>query len=698
MNVPGFTHYLKQGRLKKALHLMLNISTEHKLGQWSVQIENLLTHYELLAKYYLAGVDDPEREKMLQKIQQEAISVWEEIEEELHIIQEVGFPYSQIRNARIQREAVSINLLQDYHEGLCERVAYEQMLKRVFDVLLTTTTYSDTEITLYKTILNGTEFGNNEKCLAATAVSLNLWRKWDKTKCMLLLESLNNEEEPGMRALGGICLSILLHPNKYTAEDLYVMLMEHPTLNRRIDIFIRLIIRTAGTQKLSERLRTEFLPDLMKAGQKMQDKLDELPKDEEHNPNWKDVGYDSEIEAKIRAFGELQMSGADVYFANFAELKRLSFFQLPYAWFFPFDKQHSSIADLFNTNGKSVLDMFIENGTLCNSDKYSFCLSIKQMPEEQRQLIHGQLGQEMEEQLAEGIQKLSKEDRWMRTANQYIQDLYRFFELFPAFAKEHKNPFRLALTWSQTPLFTNGILSMNQQIALADKLFSEEHYKEAIEIYEHWADEMGDAGIYQRMGYAIEKTSRDTTQALTFYKKADLIQPNDKWTLKRMAGIEYAAGNHETALHLYEELHRLNPNDPRIALKLCYCQEALGLIEKALQTAFKIHWEQPDNSLATIAIGDLSHQTGNTEQALKYWDLSLTLADITTEKILHIGAGLWAVGQRTKAHELLHNELNKFNTRQRESICIKLRQFMQKAQSKHLSQSELNLFLDLLQD
>lgn len=677
---------------------MLNLSTEHKLGLWSVQIENLLTNYELLAQYYLAGVDDPEREKMLQKIQQEAVSIWDDIEEELRIIQEVGFPYSQIRSARNQREVVSLNLLQDYHEGLCERAAYEQMLRRVFDVLLTSTNYSDAEINLYKTILTNSEFGNNEKCLAVTALSLNLWRKWDKSKCMLLLESLKNEDEAGMRALCGICLSILLHPNKYTAEDLYVMLMEHPTLNRRIDIFIRLIIRTAGTQKLSERLRTEFLPDLMKAGQKMQDKLDELPKDEEHNPNWKDVGYDSEIEAKIRAFGELQMSGADVYFVNFAELKRLNFFQQPYAWFLPFDKQHSSISDLFNKGAKSVLDVFIENGTLCNSDKYSFCLSIKQMPEEQRQIIHGQLGQEMEEQLEEGIQKLSKEDRWMRTANQYIQDLYRFFELFPAFSKEHKNPFRLALTWSQTPLFTNGILSMNQQIALADKLFSEEHYKEAIEIYEHWADEIGDAGIYQRMGYAIEKTSKDVKEALAFYRKADLIQPNDKWTLKRMAGIEYASGNHETALHLYEEIHRLNPNDLRIALKLCYCQEALGHLEKALQTAFKIHWEQPDNSFATIAIGDISHQTGNIEQAIKYWDLSLTLADITTEKILHIGAGLWAVGQRTKAHELLHKELNKFDVKQREFHCIKLKQLMQKAHHQHLSQSELNLFLDLLQE
>ena len=131
---------------------MLNLSTEHKLGRWSVQIENLLTNYELLAQYYLAGVDDPEREKMLQKIQQEAVSIWDDIEEELRIIQEVGFPYSQIRSARNQREVISLNLLQDYHEGLCERAAYEQMLRRVFDVLLTSTNYSDAEINLYKTI------------------------------------------------------------------------------------------------------------------------------------------------------------------------------------------------------------------------------------------------------------------------------------------------------------------------------------------------------------------------------------------------------------------------------------------------------------------------------------------------------------------------------------------------------------------
>ena len=694
MNVTRFTHYLKQGRLKKALHEMLNLCTEHKLGQWSVQIENLLTHYDLLAKYYLDGVDDPEREKMLQKIQQEALLLGEELQEELLISEEVGFPYTQIRNARLHRDVFSINILQDYHEGLCERTAYEQMLRRWFDLLMTTTTYSDSETELYRTILNGTEFGNNEKCLAVTAVSLNLWRKWDKKKCILLLESLHNEDEAGMRALCGISLSLLLHPDKYTAEDLYIMLIEHPTLHRRLEILIRLIIRTAGTKKLTEKLRTEVLPDLMKAGQKMQDKLEETQKDDEQNPHWKDISYDSDIEAKIREFGELQMSGADVYFANFADLKRISFFQLPYAWFLPFDKHHSSISELFTPNGKSVLDVFVDNGTLCNSDKYSFCISIKQMPEEQRKLVNSQLGQEMEEQLTEGIQKLSKEDRWMRMANQYIQDLYRFFELYPAFSKANKNPFGLALTWSKTPLFTKGIFSMSQQIALADRLFAEEHYQEALSIYQLWAAERNDATLYQRMGYATEKTTDNPSEAWELYQKADLLQPNDKWTLKRMANIAYVQGNYETALHLYEELSQLSPNDYRMAIKLCYCQEAMGQLETALQTAFKIHWEHSAYNLATIAIGDLSYQTGNYEQARKYWEMSLTQPDLSTEKRLHIGAGLWAIGLRSQAYELLRTELNTHHDERR--LYHKLREFMQNMKNNHINQSEINLFLDLL--
>lgn len=685
---------LQQGRIKTALHQMQDKASELRISHLNARIESLLTNYDLLAQYYLAGTEDPERSKLWHSIKKETWSIWHELKEELRIAHSRGFPYSQIRDAQSKRDVVVLDTFQYYQEGICSREAYEDMLKRLFCHLLTTTTLQSADETLYNNILSNSTWGLNEQCLAVTAISLNLWRKWDKAKYMLLVNSLKcGTKEAEVRALCGICFSILLHPHNYTAGDLYNMLMDHPSLNKKIETIIKLIIQTAGTQRLTEKLRTEILPDLMKAGQKMQERLDDAQKEEDFNPNW--LENDSEIESRIREFGELQMSGADVYFANFSELKRLSFFQSPHAWFLPFDKRHTAIAELFTGNGKSVLDTFIENGVLCNSDKYSFCLSIKQMPEMQRQVIQSQLGNELEEQMAEGIQKLNADELWMRTANQYIQDLYRFFELFPALSKDYRNPFHSSLDWANTPLFTNGLLSMHQQLTLADKLFSEKYYTHAIAIYKQWEKEIPTASLYQKMGYATEKLSGSGKEALDLYKKADLLQANDKWTLKRMAHIHYTQGDYEASLGLYAEVTKLSPNDPRIEIKMCHCQEALGRLDDALQTAFKLHWEHPPFVPAAIAIGDLSYQIGNYEQAKKYWELSLTMSDHPSDKTLHIGVGLWAIGQRKRAQEILHEGLIQCQKEQRESYYKKVNQVMQKM-CKNIDPSDIELFLDLL--
>ena len=687
--------YLQQGRIKRALHAMQDLAASHRLGQYYTPIDNLLTNYDLLSHYYIDGVEDPERNKLLQRIKKDSSLIWEELQEEIKIATNIGFPYTQIREAKNQKENVSLELLYNYHEGLCERTAYEEMLQRIFNFLLTTT--ESTHDTLCDRIVNDAKLHTNEKCLAVTALSLNLWRRWNKEHYHRLLGALRSADmETQARALCGICISILIDPDKYTAEDLYIMLMDYPLLNRKIETIIRLIIRTAGTKQLTEKLRTEILPDLMKAGQKMQDHLDLASKEEDFNPNWIKSQNDDELEAKIREFGELQMSGADVYFANFAELKRLSFFQQPCAWFLPFDKRNSAIATLFVEGKKSVLDVFIENGTLCNSDKYSFCLSIQQMPDTQRQLIQSQLGNELEEQIAEGIQKLSTEDLWIRTANQYIQDLYRFFELFPAQAPNYRNPFKRALTWNKTPLFTHGVLSMSQQIALADKLFAEQHYAEALTLYHQWENDCPSASIYQKMGFATEKLSGDRDVALNFYRKADLLQPNDRWTTKRMAHIMFSQGDYASALPMYEELHRSLPNDSRVAIKLCQCLEAVGEQEKALHTAFKIHWEQPTFVPAMLAIGDLSYQSQNVEQAQKYWETALGQSQLSVEHRIHIGVGLWAIGLRKRSQALLREELTKCPVDQQDQFCSKVKQLMQTMSKGAVGENEIDLFLDLL--
>ena len=95
--------------------------------------------------------------------------------------------------------------------------------------------------------------------------------------------------------------------------------------------------------------------------------------------------------------GELQMEGADVYMSTFSQLKQFPFFRQMSHWFYPFDRQFPDIVTIFGDNEEkrmSLLDIILNSDSFCNSDKYSFCFSLIQMPESQRELMIHQMNEQ----------------------------------------------------------------------------------------------------------------------------------------------------------------------------------------------------------------------------------------------------------------------------------------------------------------
>ena len=140
--------------------------------------------------------------------------------------------------------------------------------------------------------------------------------------------------------------------------------------------------------------------------------------------------------------GELQMEGADVYMSTFSQLKQFPFFRQMSHWFYPFDRQFPDIVTIFGDNEEkrmSLLDIILNSDSFCNSDKYSFCFSLIQMPESQRELMIHQMNEQSsvsQEQL-EQITKMTKSTlKKENISRQYIHDLYRFFKLWSRRSEE----------------------------------------------------------------------------------------------------------------------------------------------------------------------------------------------------------------------------------------------------------------------
>jgi hypothetical protein len=73
-------------------------------------------------------------------------------------------------------------------------------------------------------------------------------------------------------------------------------------------------------------------------------------------------------------------------------LKHFSFFQQTENWFLPFYFPNPAVSEILkNETGAftnpDLMQGMAESGVLCNSDKYSFILSIPQMPNAQKDMM-----------------------------------------------------------------------------------------------------------------------------------------------------------------------------------------------------------------------------------------------------------------------------------------------------------------------
>ena len=93
----------------------------------------------------------------------------------------------------------------------------------------------------------------------------------------------------------------------------------------------------------------------------------------------------------LHELGALQSEGADTYMSAFSQLKSYPFFRQAAHWFYPFDRQQPDVAQVFkqkNIEGeKSIIGTLMESTMFCNSDKYSFCLTLQSVPSDQLEIL-----------------------------------------------------------------------------------------------------------------------------------------------------------------------------------------------------------------------------------------------------------------------------------------------------------------------
>ncbi len=677
---------LQTGKLKLAFDKTRMLVNELQWGDINDQFEEMLQNYRFMLQYFIAGVEDPDRKVIYNKLIAKLININALLREELMMRNATSFEFTQKRyfphklhfssTADLydsllyfhQQKAMLDDLLPDAEkEAKRLRNNFEKLLPDLFAIFWLNTRIRGDEKRVFQQILQTSYPGNLEKSLLISALTLNLWRMFDEEKLLLLLDACTHEHMAvRQRALVGLCFILTKHnslmPYYPAVRNRLVVLADETSIVESLKNIMLLIIGTTETDRITKKMKEEILPEVMKISPMIKDKLDAenlMKSDEwdEENPEWNEILEQSGVADKLQELTELQMEGADVYMSTFSMLKNFPFFNETAHWFLTFDPDFSAVHELFEKNDKSILAAFLNNSVICNSDKYSFCLSALQMPYSQRDIMSRTFKAE-----AEQLEEINKDEAILNPdlaarniARQYIQDLFRFFRIHPHHT-DFQDMFNFSLNIHETGFFDLLASGSDIKMQVAEYYFTKKLYPQAIVLFSELIEEQEpSAALYQKIGFAYQKNSQ-IQEALDAYIKSDMILPDDIWTVKKIALCFRLTGNYEKALEHYKHADFLKPHQYNTKMQIANCLIGLNKHKEALHIYAEIEKTDPDNEKLWKAISWCAFVSKNIHQADYYMEKVLSNVPDATD-LLNAGHIAFCRKDRARALKYYQNSL-----------------------------------------
>lgn len=677
---------LEHKRINDAFDAVLHFIEETGIGGLRDEVEQLKISYSFMLQYLSQGILDPQRDQVLQRI----ISSLYMITDRCFIAAKTGTSSEVFYARRRELGNTSLSSIVDqwkaatHKHQLLESVPAEQqnmqaltqVLKEcenlettLFNKLWSSFPLTADDAALVKETLSDEATPVHMQCLITSALFLGMMTLYDDTKLALLAQTYATSKsvQVQVRTLIYAILSLYIYSNRATRSASVKASLEamaiNPAFAQDMATLQFLLARTRNTDNITRKVREDLMPDIMNMSpdlvRKIKDKNAPLDiSDLEANPEWQDMLENSGIAKKMEEFNEMQLAGNDVFISTFSHLKSFPFFHTLSNWFLPYHAGHSLVLDTFSDSAASV-DQIIGHAPLCNSDKYSFCLSMASIPESQRQIMFNQV-QAQHSELKELKSTELPDDNKVREAiaNSHLQDLYRFFKLFSR-RREFVAIFDRDMDFTSMPLFEDHTGKLSTLSIIAEFYFKNEFHDDAIKYYNHLlsCSETVEPIVFQKIGFSYQNLG-NTREALRYYKRYLLANGDDAWTLKHIAACYRTMKRHDKALEYYKMVDELQPQSVATTLNIGHCLLEGGNVEEALQYYYKADFLNGAKHRAWRPIAWCSFLTGNDERALTYYDKIIAEDKATAQDYMNRGHVLLCGGRIPEAIDSYRQSLN----------------------------------------
>lgn len=312
-----------------------------------------------------------------------------------------------------------------------------------------------------------------------------------KMKALRYLSRGGYEPEVTQRARVGLVLVGLVVPCDYTYVESLDILSQEESFRRLVGEMQRVMHLEESADKVGGEVLASFMRGIfshaaLELTEHMKDKTDVVIDE--------DVPYSFEQDFKdgFQKIVSKEEEGADVYYTQFKKVKTAGFFDSVYNWFMPFYEENPWLREVRKVmDAHDFLRHMKECSAMCDSDIYSFLLSMRDAPDEAIKQLRPENGEmigreedldgeeEMDDENLDGEEDLDGEEEMddnpqidekavmSKILRAYIHDLFRFFELSPM-RGSFVNPFGLN---RRLPLLLNlaykGTMFDKQRLSMA---------------------------------------------------------------------------------------------------------------------------------------------------------------------------------------------------------------------------------------
>lgn len=626
-HITKIRNLLSSKRLRAAIEEVRNIALTVRNNRISQQIDEIDENYSRLLSFMQSGADDPQRMTQYTNFCNKVYTLADSLERNSLSADTPSLYYGTLRYEATKNNDSVANLLSEYTKLINDSSLFnlvaedskekkentynrEMLERRIFNRLWVSFPLHNDTISVIHDFESSEAIPVYVRQMIVSSLFLGLVEFYDDKRLALLwnIYSENAAKEPLLALPAMTCAVIanMIYPDRPVTPRISASIEAASAVSSwesDLRIVLTEFVKSIDTERINRKMQQEVMPELLKLQPDIKkinsdiNSIEDIAELEE-NPEWQEKLMQSGISDKLRELSKIQEEGGDVFMSTFAHLKSFPYFNEIANWFIPFHTDHTLLIDA-DEQKITIADIILTSPFLCDSDKYSFLLSLNNIPESQRSMMISQMKMQNinADEIRSAALNANVTDR-KNIINKYVQNLYRFFKLFRR-KGEFRDPFDGSLSVADIPALVNKFNDSDTLSLVAEFYFKHHYYAESLSIFLKLEQRGLISGeIYQKIGFCYLKKS-DFENALKYFRMSELLDARSEWTRKNIAHLLFLTGKFEEAEKYYAELEADQPENMQFVTNLGNCKVALKDYSGALKAFHKVNYLKP-NDLKTL--------------------------------------------------------------------------------------------------